>query len=293
MGKVTVETPTHTVVRAAADGAYEIRRYGSSVAAEVRSADWAAGMTEQEFSKVAFPTLARYIGVFGEGENVSRGGTGDGAAAAATAPAAGADGPPEKMAMTAPVVMASTDDGAAAASDGDNKPEKMAMTAPVVMAATDAGATEAGGRPEKMAMTAPVVTSGDVVDGADALAGGGQAGGFTMAFLLPSQYKAAAEAPRPTNDKVHLMDVPPRTMAVRKYSGNTTMGNCGEEVKGLLDALSRDGVATTGPWTLQRYNPPFSLPWTKTNEIHVPVEEEAMTEAAPAGADPLAASVPA
>eukprot|EP00170_Pyropia_yezoensis_P005906 contig_24074_g5924 len=28
LGKISVETPTHTVVRAAADGAYEIRRYG-------------------------------------------------------------------------------------------------------------------------------------------------------------------------------------------------------------------------------------------------------------------------
>lgn len=258
-GKINVETPAYTVVRAAADGAYEIRRYGSSVAAEVRSADWAAGMTEREFSKVAFPTLARYIGVFGEGENVARGGAGDGAAAA---PAAGDDGPPEKMAMTAPVVMAATDDGS----------------------------TAAGERSENMAMTAPVVMSGDASDGAGAPAGSGQTSGFTMAFLLPSKYKSAAEAPRPTNDKVHLKDVPPRTVAVRKYSGNTTMGDCGEQVKGLLDALSRDGVATTGPWTLQRYNPPFSLPRTKTNEIHVPVDDVAVAKAAPEGADPLAAA---
>lgn len=89
LGKVTVETPSHAVVRAAADGAYEIRQYGSSVAAEVRSADWAAGMSEREFSKVAFPTLARYIGVFGDGENVARGG---GADADADADAAGKGG---------------------------------------------------------------------------------------------------------------------------------------------------------------------------------------------------------
>lgn len=207
LGKVTVETPSHAVVRAAADGAYEIRQYGSSVAAEVRSADWAAGMSEREFSKVAFPTLARYIGVFGDGENVARGG----------------------------------------------------------------GADADGGEP------ATATT----------------AGGFTMAFLLPSKYKAAADAPRPTNDKVHLMDVPPRTVAVRKYSGNTTMGSCWEQVKGLLDALARDGVATTGPWTLQRYNPPFSLPWTKTNEIHVPVEVDVAAEAAPGERGASAAAVPA
>lgn len=302
MGKITVETPNHTVLRTAADGAYEIRRYGSMVAAEVHSTDWAAGMTEREFSKVAFPTLARYIGVFGEGENVARGEKGDVAAGTTNAADIGADAPtsaegdkPEKMAMTAPVVMAATDDGAATAGDGEMKPEKMAMTAPVVMSATDDGASPAGGQPEKMAMTAPVVTSGgNGADSGDATASsGGAAGGFTMAFLLPSKYKAVAEAPLPTNDKVHLVDVPPRTVAVRKYSGNTTMRDCGEQVKGLLDALSRDGVATTGLWTLQRYNPPFSLPWTKTNEIHVPVDEAAVADAAVAVAAPGGGDAPA
>lgn len=287
LGKVTVETPSHAVVRTGADGAYEIRRYGSSVAAEVRSTDWAAGMSERGFSKVAFPTLARYIGVFGDGENVARGGGADGDAAAcvadgadagaAAASAAGADGgKPEKMAMTAPVIMASTTDGAAAAGDGDSgKPEKMAMTAPVVMASTSDETAVAG--------------DGDGGEHEAAATGGG----FTMAFLLPAKYKAAADAPRPTNDKVHLMDVPPRTVAVRKYSGNTTMDSCWEHVKGLLDALARDGVATTGPWTLQRYNPPFSLPWTKTNEIHVPVEVDAAAEAASGEGGALAAAVPA
>ncbi|GAB0495092.1 hypothetical protein MMPV_006390 [Pyropia vietnamensis] len=293
LGKITVETPSHTVLRTAADGAYEIRQYGSLVAAEVHSTDWATRMTEREFSKVAFPTLARYIGVFGEGENVARGGKADAAADTANPADAGADAPtgaegdqPEKMAMTAPVIMAATDDATATVGDSDKKPEKMAMTAPVVMSATDDGASPAGGRPEKMAMTAPVVTGGgNGADSGDATASSGDAaGGFTMAFLLPSKYKAAAEAPRPTNDKVHLVDVPPRTVAVRKYTGNTTMRDCGEQVKGLLDALFRDGVATTGPWTLQRYNPPFSLPWTKTNEIHVPVEEAAVADAGAAEA---------
>lgn len=274
MGKITVETPPHTVVRAAADGAYEIRQYGSSLAAEVRSADWVGALSEREFSKVAFPTLARYIGVFGEAENVGKGG-------GAPAPGEGVDGAPEKMAMTAPVVMAGAD-GSAPGEGADGAPEKLAMTAPVVMASTDGPAAAAGGDApaEKMAMTAPVVMA------SDAAADGAPAVGFTMAFLLPAKYGSAAEAPRPKNEKVHLRDVPPRTVAVRKYSGNTTMEDCGGQVKGLMDALARDGVATAGPWTLQRYNPPFSLPWTKTNEIHVPVEGVAVGEgeAAPAAA---------
>jgi len=197
------------------------------------------------------------------------------------------------MAMTAPVVMASTDGaGDARAGDGGGAPEKMAMTAPVVMsggggggggddAAPAATAAAAAGAPEKMAMTAPVIVRGGAGDGGAAAPGatagsgadgGPPPGGYTMAFLLPAKYAAAAAAPTPTNPKVHLTDVPPRVVAVHKYSGNTTMNDCGGHVAGLYEALARDAVQTTGPWSLQRYNPPFSLPWTKTNEIHVPVD---------------------
>jgi len=186
------------------------------------------------------------------------------------------------MAMTAPVVMASADGAAdARAGDGGGAPEKMAMTAPVVMSGGGGGDAAPDGAPEKMAMTAPVIVRGGSGNGGAAATGatagagadgGPPPGGYTMAFLLPAKYTAAAAAPTPTNPKVHLTDVPPRVVAVHKYTGNTTMNDCGGHVAGLYEALARDDVHTTGPWSLQRYNPPFSVPWTKTNEIHVPVD---------------------
>ncbi len=36
--------------------------------------------------------------------------------------------------------------------------------------------------------------------------------------------------------------------------------------------LERDGVEASGlPWSLARYNPPFTIPFLRTNEIHIPV----------------------
>ena len=235
-GKINFERPAYTVLRTAADGAYEVRRYGQSIAAEVRSADWAEELTVDEFSTVGFRTLARYIGVFTTPQNVAAGG--------------GAGGAGEKVAMTAPVVM------------GGGKPERVAMTSPVVMG---------GGKPERVAMTSPVVMDGDDTAGGDGSVGS-DGGGYTMTFLLPAKYAAVSDAPVPTDSKVRLTTVAPHTVGVRRYSGNSSLATCGDEVKALHAALARDGVNTTGRWTFQGYNPPFCLPSAKTNEIHVPVD---------------------
>lgn len=42
----------------------------------------------------------------------------------------------------------------------------------------------------------------------------------------------------------------------------------------LYAALEVDGVSHLGreAWTLARYNPPYTLPWFRTNEIHVPLQ---------------------
>jgi len=251
-GKINFERPAYTVLRTAADGAYEVRRYGQSIAAEVRSADWAEELTVDEFSTVGFRTLARYIGVFTTPQNVAAGGGAGGAGekVAMTAPVVMGGGKPERVAITSPVVM------------GGGKPERVAMTSPVVMG---------GGKPERVAMTSPVVMGGDGTAGGDGPVDS-DGGGYTMRFLLPAKYAAVSDAPVPTDSKVHLTTVAPHTVGVRRYSGNSSLATCGDEVKALHAALARDGVNTTGRWTFQGYNPPFCLPSAKTNEIHVPVD---------------------
>ena len=40
----------------------------------------------------------------------------------------------------------------------------------------------------------------------------------------------------------------------------------------LRAALERDNVKITGEKLYAGYNPPFTLPWLKTNEVMIPVE---------------------
>ena len=127
--------------------------------------------------------------------------------------------------------------------------KSMAMTAPVV-------STAAG---EKMAMTAPVISSG----------GGGHAGGMeTMAFLLPRDITIDT-APTPSDPRIKLSAVPPRVCAVMGFTWNCDMPKAMLKHAELTAAMERDGLPGGGAWQLLRYNPPFSLPWLKTNEVSV------------------------
>lgn len=153
---------------------------------------------------------------------------------------------PEKIAMTAPVI---TTGG-----EGESSAEKIAMTAPVIT-------TGAGGEPEPVAMTAPVITDDQRAQGK-----------VTMQFLLPSKYTKAEEAPRPTDERVVIREVPERKFGVVRFSGVATDKTVREKAEGLRAALEKDGYAVKGPFVLARYNPPFTLPPLRTNEVMIPVE---------------------
>lgn len=137
-------------------------------------------------------------------------------------------------------------------SRASSQPEKVAMTAPVV-------STRA---PEKVDMTAPVVMR----DAADAM-------GESTAFLLPAKYRSTEEAPVPTNPAVKLqMAEGGRVEAVLALTGHYTMNTASACAADLSKMLKRDGVKPVGEWSLQAYNPPFTPPHLKRNEIHFPLD---------------------
>ncbi|TKW17751.1 hypothetical protein SEVIR_5G388400v4 [Setaria viridis] len=152
---------------------------------------------------------------------------------------------PEKITMTAPVITSG-------AGDGEASSEKIAMTAPVITT---------GGEPEPVAMTAPVITDDQQAPGK-----------VTMQFLLPSKYAKAEDAPRPTDERVVIREVPERKYGVARFSGVAAEKTVREKAEGLRAALEKDGYTVKGPFVLARYNPPFTLPPLRTNEVMIPVE---------------------
>ena len=129
----------------------------------------------------------------------------------------------------------------------------LAMTVPIMSS-----------KPVPLAMTAPVVTS------TAACAAGG-----TLSFVLPSSIASVEAAPVPTDARVVIEATPPRTLAVRAFSGTAT-----DAVTEKMEAALRADVATdaryrvvpSGVAQLARYNSPYCLPFMKTNEVLVEVE---------------------
>jgi len=132
--------------------------------------------------------------------------------------------------------------------------ETIAMTTPVV---TETIAMTTPVVTESIAMTTPVVT-----------------GGCLMRFVLPSKYKTIEDAPVPTDPKVRLVAVPEKDMAVLRFRGKVT-GNAEAEAKyhELVRLAAEKGLSPDGKWELHRFNPPYTLPFLRTNEVLFPVSK--------------------
>ncbi|PWA97678.1 heme-binding-like protein, chloroplastic [Artemisia annua] len=142
----------------------------------------------------------------------------------------------QKIDMTSPVI---------------TKAEKIDMTSPVITK-----------KPEKIDMTSPVITQDHASD----------EGKVTMQFILPEKYKKAEEAPKPVDERVVIKEEGGRKYGVVKFSGIATNEVVSQKVEKMKKDLERDGVKIVGEYVLARYNPPWTLPPFRTNEIMIPVE---------------------
>lgn len=233
LGKINVETPKYTVLGVGQD--YEIREYGSNVVAEVSYDPTSKG------NDGGFMILAAYIGALGKACNVKVEGQGKTDADEG-----------EKIAMTAPVITQET--GAPADS------EKIAMTTPVF---TKEG--EKIAESEKIAMTAPVLTE-ERLDATQV-----QKKMMVMQFVLPSKY-TMDNVPRPTNPLVVVKEVPSRKYGVLRFSGIADDKLVAKKLELLSKALEDAGYKVVGDYVLARYNPPWTIPFLRTNEVMLPVE---------------------
>jgi hypothetical protein len=138
---------------------------------------------------------------------------------------------------------------------------KIAMTAPVTL--------EPQGQASKIAMTAPVTVQ-PVSDEASLM--GAQR--WRVQFVMPSQYTLAT-LPKPNNDAVSLREVPAKSVAVAKYSGFNTESRIQDETQALLAWMQTRKLVAAGSAQLARYDPPWTLPMWRRNEIHIELKPAA------------------
>lgn len=95
--------------------------------------------------------------------------------------------------------------------------------------------------------------------------------GWKVAFMLPSQY-AIDDAPVPVDPRVVIRPMPERLMAVLRYSGRWTERNLVKYEQRLRERLQEHGIEVMGVTESAAYNPPFTPPFMRRNEIMVKVE---------------------
>jgi hypothetical protein len=94
--------------------------------------------------------------------------------------------------------------------------------------------------------------------------------GWRVTFMLPSQYTLET-APVPTDPRVRVRAVPGRLMAVLRYSGRWTERNYVEKQSELREAIEAESVTPIGQMQSALYNPPYTPPFMRRNEVMVEV----------------------
>lgn len=126
--------------------------------------------------------------------------------------------------------------------------QKVAMTAPVTQS-----------KPEKIAMTAPVTQQS-----------AGEENVWTVRFIMPSQYTRDT-IPKPLNEAVVLVEEPPQRFAAIRFSGFAEAAALERKEKALRDFLVARRLEPAGSPVYAYYDPPWTLPFLRRNEILIPL----------------------
>jgi hypothetical protein len=138
---------------------------------------------------------------------------------------------------------------------GSDQAAKIAMTAPVTVEPQSS----------RIAMTAPVTIEPESHD--TSIAGAKQ---WRIHFVMPSQY-TMANIPKPNNRAVTLHELPSKYFVVLRYSGFNSMARVQEKTNEALAWTKQQSLKVVGTPQLSRYDPPWTLPMFRRNEIMVEV----------------------
>ena len=122
----------------------------------------------------------------------------------------------------------------------------------------------------KIEMTVPV-TQSEKIDMTIPVTQSNTNGKMIMRFFLPERY-SSKNAPKPTDRRVRIIDLPEQYFGVISYSGFASESNFEKHHEELRMVLLNDGLVITGPPVKATYNSPFTPPFLRRNEAMYPIE---------------------
>lgn len=124
---------------------------------------------------------------------------------------------------------------------------KISMTAPVEMAPLS----------QQVQITAPILQHGYTQE-------------WQVNFVMPKEYDLIS-LPKPNNPSVQLIEVPPKKYAVIVFSGLVRESSYEEKANLLNQFLIDQSLQALGPVKIARFNPPWTLPFFRRNELMVEI----------------------
>ena len=123
--------------------------------------------------------------------------------------------------------------------------QKIKMTAPVTIEP----------RSEEISMTIPISLKKN-------------SGRWQVSFAMPRKYTLDT-IPLPNNKQIMLRKIPARKVAILEFSGFVNEKNTASRAQELLKWMDKKNLISTGSIELSRYDPPWTLPFLRRNEISV------------------------
>lgn len=144
----------------------------------------------------------------------------------------------------------------------DTGSTKISMTAPVVLEPTIQP-----DQSQKISMTAPVVLESTQLADNNELAGENEQT-WLVHFVMPKKFTLES-LPKPNNSAVNIQYIPEQKYAVIRFSGLAGEDKVAKKTQALIAWLKTKNITPLGQPKLARYNPPWTLPFLRRNEVLV------------------------
>jgi effector-binding domain-containing protein len=92
-----------------------------------------------------------------------------------------------------------------------------------------------------------------------------------MDFVMPAHFTRET-TPQPQDERVKIVEIPAQTVAVIRYSGLVSTDEMLKKAQELEKWLSNQPYRSISRARSARYDPPFTLPFFRRNEVHLVVE---------------------
>ena len=94
---------------------------------------------------------------------------------------------------------------------------------------------------------------------------------WSINFVMPQEFSLDT-LPKPNNSQVNIIEVPKEKYAVIVFSGLIRESSYAEKVELLSNYLEENSFKQQGAIKIARYNPPWTLPFFRRNELMVRID---------------------